>query len=197
MSDASFPAKGVFSAIRTSLAITGVIMLVLGLFILIWPSKTAMFFAGIIAAYLIVQGLIYIGSGVFSQGGEGWARIGHVVLGVLYVVGGVLAFVNLFAFTATLVMFFGIMLGITWIIDGVVALSVLNRGRSRIWTIVYAILSIVAGVVLLLSPFYAVIFWWLIGISLTALGIVQIVRAITLRKDAAAVAEAIRADQTS
>src|SRR5690606_3060578 len=107
--------KSFLSLVRTTLAVSGVIMLVLGLFILVWPTKTALFFAGVIAVYLIVQGLVYIGTGVFSRSDGGWSRLGHVVLGVLYVVGGALAFVNLFAFTATLVLFIGIMLGITWI----------------------------------------------------------------------------------
>jgi len=189
MTDASTNVKSFLSLVRTSLAVSGVIMLVLGLFILIWPGKTAMFFAGIIAVYLIIQGLVYIGTGVFSKSDGGWSRVGHIVLGLLYVLGGILAFVNLFAFTATLVLFIGIMLGITWIIDGVVALSLLNHGSSRVWTIVYAILSIIAGVILLLSPFYVAVFWWLTGIALVALGILQIVRSITLRKDAAALTQ--------
>lgn len=187
MTDATTNVKSFLSLVRTTLAVSGVIMLVLGLFILIWPTKTALFFAGIIAVYLIVQGLVYVGSGVFSRSTGGWSRLGHVVLGLLYVVGGILAFVNLFAFTATLVLFIGIVLGITWIIDGVVALSLLNHGSSRVWTIIYAILSIIAGVILLLSPFYVAVFWWLAGIALTVLGILQIVRSITLRKDAATV----------
>lgn len=184
MSAASTQARGFLSVVRTTLAVTGAIMLLLGLFILIWPTKTAMFFVGILAVYLIIQGLIYVGTGVFSRSERGWSRLGHVALGVVYVIGGVLAFVNLLAFTATLAVFLGVMLGITWIIDGVVSLSLLGGRRSRVWTILYAILSIVAGVILLFSPLYVAIFWWLAGISLVAMGIVQIVRAITLKKDA-------------
>jgi len=196
VSDASPEVKNFFSAVRTSLAVSGVIMLVLGIFILVSPTKTAMFFAGILAVYLIIQGLVYIGTGVFTKDRGGWSRLGHIVLGLLYVVGGILAFVNLFAFTATLAIFFGIMLGITWIIDGVVSLSLLGDSRSRVWTVVYAILSIVAGVILLLSPLYAVMLWWLAGISLVVLGVLQIVRAVTLKKDAALIADALRSEET-
>lgn len=194
MSDAASDAKSFYSAVRTSLAVSGVIMLVLGVFILVAPTKTAIFFASILAVYLIIQGLVYIGTGIFSKSDGGWSRLGHILLGVLYVVGGALAFVNLFAFTATLAVFFGILLGITWIVDGVVALSLLGGARSRVWTILYAILSIIAGIVLLLSPLYVVLLWWLAGISLVVLGIVQIARAITLRKDAQLLDDALRAD---
>ena len=65
MTDAPTQAKSFLTMVRTTLAVSGVIMLVLGLFILIWPTKTALFFAGDIAVYQIVQGLVYIGTGVF------------------------------------------------------------------------------------------------------------------------------------
>ncbi|GAA3946194.1 HdeD family acid-resistance protein [Microbacterium soli] len=197
MTDVSPAAKSFLSAVRTSLAVSGVIMLVLGVFILVAPTKTAVFFAGVLASYLIIQGLIYIGTGVFSRSTGGWARLGHVLLGVLYVAGGILAFVNLFAFTASLALFIAILLGITWIVDGVVALSLRGGTRSRTWTIVYAILSIIAGVVLLFSPFYIVMLWWLAGISLVVLGVLQIARAITLSRDAKLVAEELRTGPAS
>ncbi|MGB4135268.1 MAG: DUF308 domain-containing protein [Microbacterium sp.] len=185
MSDALSEAKSFLKAVRTTLAVAGTIMLVLGLFILIAPTKTAMFFAGFIAAYLIIQGLVYIGTGISSKEKGGWSRVGHIALGLLYVVGGILAFVNLFAFTATLMLFLGIMIGIAWIVDGVVSLSLLGDNGSKVWTVIYAILSIVAGVIMLFSPlFAAVVIWWIIGISLVVLGVLQIIRAITLGRDA-------------
>lgn len=189
------PAMRTFiAAARTTLAVSGAVMLLLGVFILLWPAKTAMLFAGIIAAYFVIQGLAYIGAGVFSRSSGGWSRTGHVLLGVVYIIGGLLAFVNLFAFTATLVLFFGIMLGITWIIEGVVALSLLRHSHSRIWTMAYAVLGIVAGIVLLFSPFYVAVFWWLTGVALVALGALQLVRALTLRQDAVAAASDVPAD---
>ncbi len=57
-------------------------------------------------------------------------------------------------------------------------------------------LSIVAGVILLLSPLYAVMLWWLAGISLVVLGVLQIVRAVTLKKDAALIADALRSEES-
>lgn len=194
MTDTSPELRTFVSAVRTTLAVSGVIMLVLGIFILVAPTKTAIFFAGILAVYLIVQGLIYIGTGVFARSSAGWSRIGHVLLGLLYVAGGILAFVNLFVFTATLAVFLGVMLGITWIVDGVVSLSLLGGARSRTWTVIYAVLSVLAGVMLVLSPLYVVLLWWLAGISLVVLGILQIVRSVTLRRDARLLADTLSAD---
>src|SRR5690606_9822214 len=173
------------TAIRAGLTMTGAVMLLVGLLILIWPGRTAMFLAAMVAAYLIVQGLIYLAAGVFSRTERGWSRAGHAVLGLLYVAAGVLAFVNLFAFTATLVLVTGILLGISFIVDGIVSLSLLGRGRSRIWTLAYAALSVVAGALLLLSPFYVAVFWLLTGAALVALGVTQFARALSLRRDGA------------
>jgi uncharacterized membrane protein HdeD (DUF308 family) len=79
-----------------------------------------------------------------------------------------------------LAVFLGILVGIMWIVEGVVALTTLGGARSKAWTAFFAILSIVAGIILLFSPLWgAVVLWWLLGISLVVLGILQIVRAFT------------------
>lgn len=90
---------------------------------------------------------------------------------------------NLGATTAYLAVFVAILVGIMWIIEGVVALSTLGDAPSKVWTTIFAILSIIAGIVLLFSPIWgAVVLWWLIGISLIVLGILQIARAFTYGK---------------
>ncbi|MDT0157143.1 DUF308 domain-containing protein [Microbacterium sp. ARD32] len=185
MSHASPALRSLRSAVRSTLVVSGVVMLLLGAFILLSPTGTAMLFAGVLAAYLIVQGLIHLGAEVFSPGDGGRARIARVVLGALYVVAGIVAFVCLLTFTTALTVFFGVLLGITWIVDGVIALSLRSGGRAKLWTVVHAILSIVAGIVLVLSPLYVIALWWLAGIALVALGALQIARAIMLGRDAA------------
>src|SRR5690606_29205274 len=110
--------------------------------------------------------------------------IGHIVLGLLYIVAGVIAFVNLPAATATLALITAIFLGVSWIVDGVVSLTLLNQDASKAWTIIYAILSIAAGVILIFSPLVAAVaLWWILGFTLVILGLIQVVRAITLGRD--------------
>lgn len=190
-------AKSLFKSIRITLAISGAIALIAGIVLLVWPLKTAVLVTGIIAAYLIVAGIVYVGLGIFSGKNRGWARIGHIVLGLLYIVAGVIAFVNLQAATISLALITAIFLGISWIIDGVVSLTLLNKDGSKAWTIIYAILSIVAGVIVLFSPLLAAVaLWWVLGITLVVLGIIQIVRAITLGKDEKEIAAVFAEDST-
>ncbi|WP_404475771.1 HdeD family acid-resistance protein [Microbacterium aerolatum] len=184
MSDSLTEAKSLFTSIRITLAVSGVVALIAGIILLVWPLKTAIIVTGIIASYLVIAGLVYVGLGIFSGKKGGWARVGHIVLGVLYIVAGVVAFLNLQAATITLALVTAIFLGVSWIVDGVVALTLLNKDGSKAWTIIYAILSIAAGVIVIFSPLLAAVaLWWILGITLVVLGIIQIVRAITLGRD--------------
>ncbi|BFM23609.1 uncharacterized membrane protein HdeD (DUF308 family) [Microbacterium testaceum] len=173
------PAVG---AVRTALAVSGALSLVIGLIILIWPGRTAQVAVGIIAVYVIIAGLVNIGIGLFWR--SGWARIGYIVLGVLFIVAGIFSFANLPATTAWLGVFIGTLVGILWIIEGVVSLTTAShQSKARAWTIFFAIISIVAGIVLLFSPLLgAVTLFILIGFSLIVLGVFQIVRAIQFGK---------------
>ena len=55
---------------------------------------------------------------------------------------------------------------------------------KQVWTVIFAIISIVAGIVLLTTPLWgALVIWTVIGISLLILGVVQIVRAFTFGKE--------------
>lgn len=183
MSTESAAAKSAVNGIRTALGIGGVLSVIVGILILVWPGKTAMVVAAIIAIYAIAAGLVYAGLGIFSKTKGGWARVGHIALGVLFIIAGVVALFNLGATTAWLAVFLGILVGIMWIVEGIVSLSTLGDANSKGWTIFFAILSIIAGIVLLFSPLYIALLWWLMGISLIVLGIINIVRAFTFKGD--------------
>ncbi|MCK8466035.1 DUF308 domain-containing protein [Microbacterium sp. KSW4-16] len=198
MSEPLAEAKSLFKSIRISLAVAGVLALVAGIVLLVWPVKSAVIVTAIFASYLVVAGLVYIGLGIFSSAKGGWARVGHIVLGLLYVAAGIIAFFNLNAAAATLAFVVVIFIGISWIVDGVVALTLLGSDGSRVWTVLYALLSIVAGIIVLFSPLIAgFAFWLLLGISLIVLGIIQIVRAFTLGKDEKEYVAAVQGDTAS
>ncbi|KHK97307.1 hypothetical protein LK09_10855 [Microbacterium mangrovi] len=174
--------KSAVNGIRTAFGVGGVIALVVGILILVWPGHTASVLTAILAIYAIVVGVVYGGLGIFARTMKGWSRVGHIVLGLLFIVGGVIALMNLNATTAWLAVFLGIFIGIAWIIEGIVALTTLPSARSKGWAIFFAILSIIAGIIVLFSPLWGIIvLWWLLGISLVVLGIIQIVRAFTFK----------------
>lgn len=179
MSAESAAEKSAVNGIRTALGVGGVLAVIAGILILVWPGQTAMVVTAIIAIYAIAAGLVYAGLGIFSKDKGGWARLGHIALGILFIIAGVVALFNLGQTTAWLAVFIGILVGIMWIVEGIVALSTLGDAASKGWSIFFAILSIVAGIVLLFSPLYIALLWWLLGISLVVLGIINVVRAFT------------------
>jgi len=184
MSTASEAEKSAVNGIRTALGIGGVLALIVGILILVWPGKTFAVVTAIIAIYAIAAGLVYAGLGIFSKTKGGWARIGHILLGVLFIIAGVVALFNLTASSAWLLLFIGILVGIMWIVEGIVALSTLGDASSKGWSIFFAILSIIAGVIVLFSPVWGtIVLWWILGISLIVLGIINIVRAFTFKGD--------------
>ncbi|MBN0038708.1 DUF308 domain-containing protein [Cellulosimicrobium cellulans] len=165
------------NGIRTAVGVSGLVSAILGVLILVWPGRTAMVVTAIIAAYAIIAGLVHLGLGLFSGGRGGWARVGRILLGVVFIVAGVLAFLNLGQTTTFLALFLGILVGILWIVEGIVDLTSLRDAASKTISILFAILSIVAGVVLLFTPLWGVtVLWWLLGLSLIVLGLVNIVR---------------------
>ncbi|MBS1697300.1 MAG: DUF308 domain-containing protein [Actinobacteria bacterium] len=194
MSESVADAKSFVKSLRVFLAVSGVIALIAGIVMLVWPVKTAFVLTGIIAAYLIVAGVVYVGLGIFSAGKSGWARLGHIVLGLLYIVAGVIAFTNIQTAAVAFAIVTVIFIGVSWIFDGVVSLTLLGQDGSKTWTMLYAVLSIVAGIAVISLGLAAVPFFWIfLAISLVVLGIAQIVRAITIAKDAQAVAAAAAA----
>lgn len=185
MSEAPAEATSIFRSIRIALVVSGAVALIAGLVLLIWPLKSAIIVTGIFAAYLILAGLVYLGLGIFAQAKRGWSRLGHLALGLLYIAAGVIAFANLGAATRTLAVVTVIFIGLSWIVDGIVSLSLLGSDGSRVWTLVYALLGVIAGAAVLLSPLYAaVVLWWVLSIALIVLGLGQLVRGFTFGRQA-------------
>ncbi|MFV0373283.1 HdeD family acid-resistance protein [Microbacterium sp.] len=177
------PLQSERNSIRTAFGVGGVLAIITGILILVWPGRTAAVATGIIAVYAIAAGLAYAGLGIFSKDRGGWSRVGHILLGVLFIISGIVAFANLGATATWLGIFLGILVGIMWVVEGVVALSTLSLAVSRGWTVFFAIVSTVAGVTLLFSPLLgAAVLWWLLGVSAIVLGVVQVVRAFTFGK---------------
>ncbi|MCD5347191.1 DUF308 domain-containing protein [Agromyces sp. H3Y2-19a] len=177
--DAAELSKSAINTVRTTLGISGAVALIVGLMITFWPKDSAVVLTIILGIYLLIAGIAYLGLGIFSKGISGGARALDIILGILFIIGGIFAVANPTESAVVLGIFLGILIGVLWIVEGIVALAQLGDAPSKGWAIFFGILSILAGIVLLFSPLYVVVLWWIIGISLIVLGIIQIVRAFT------------------
>lgn len=174
--------KNPLRSMGVALGILGVIAIIVGILILVWPGQSAKAVVAIIAVYGIIAGIVYVLLGVLSKTRTGWHRIGNVVLGILFIVAAIIAFANLGAAAVVLAALVGVIIGIVWIIEGAVALTALGRsvqGESQVWSVIFAVISIIAGLVLIFVPVFAALIWWLfLGISLIIQGVIQVVRAV-------------------
>ena len=67
MSTDSEAEKSAVNGIRTALGIGGVLSVIAGVLILVWPGQSAAVITAIIAIYAIAAGLVYAGLGIFSK----------------------------------------------------------------------------------------------------------------------------------
>lgn len=173
----------IVNTLRKFVGVTGIVALVIGIVILVWPGHSAAAVAAIIAVYALVVGIVYLATAIFDRGDRAWARIGQGILGALFIIAGIVALSNLGAATAVLGIVLGITVGIVWILEGVLQLAYISRTPRPGWTVFSAIISLIAGVLVLLSPLWgAAVLWLFLGISLVVIGISQIIRAFTLKK---------------
>ncbi|RLP82971.1 hypothetical protein D9V34_06925 [Mycetocola lacteus] len=170
------------NGVRTALGIAGIIAIIIGILILVAPLKTASVITAFIAIYAVVAGVIYAALGIFAKSASTWGRIGNVLLGVLFVIAGIVAFTDLGNVTTVLAVFTAIFIGVSWIFEGVLAFASLRSVANKVWGVVFAVLSIIAGILVITAPFaFAALLWLILGVALVVLGILQIVRAFSYR----------------
>jgi len=181
--DPSTLGKGGINAVRAAFGLVGILALLLGISLLVWPEVTVAVVAGIAGIYFIIAGIARLALAIFSQGLSGGHRVLGVVLGLVVLLAGIIVLRNIDTATTVLVLIAVIAIGIGWIVDGVMALVESGRGKSNGIGIAFGIFSILAGVVVLVWPeFTALAFAILVGLTLSILGVVGIVRAFTFGK---------------
>ena len=164
--------------------ISGVLAVVLGVCVLVWPAITIVVAAIFFGAYLLISGIwqvVFAFSLHVSAGG----RVLLFISGAAALILAVLCFRSL----QNSILLLAIWIGIGFIFRGVAtAVSAISDPTlpGRGWAIVIGVISLIAGVVMLGSPFASLATLALVvGIWLVVLGVFEIASAIGLRKAAA------------
>jgi uncharacterized membrane protein HdeD (DUF308 family) len=164
----------------------GILSILLGIVLLVWPGRTILVIAVFVGAYLLVSGIFQIVA-AFSEtelpGGFRWLT---GISGFLCVVLGIFAFRSWThaVYILVLLIAFGFLFrGMAELIEGIAMKGIPGRG----WEIFMGIVGIIAGIVVLLYPGSSLVVLAVIsGIWLIVLGIMEIVGAFRLRSLAAA-----------
>lgn len=127
-----------------------VIGLLLGIIGLIFPDATLLTVAVIFGAFLVASGVFRLVTAFIAHTMTASLRGLSAVMGVLLVVAGVIALANPFGTLLAL----GIVIGLGWIIDGVVdfVLGLRRATHPRWFGFVSGIVSIAAGVAMFVLP---------------------------------------------
>lgn len=138
----------------------GVLTVLVGLAVVLWPGSTLVVVAVFLGAQLLVNGLFKLLSAFAASTADGGARALLGLSGALSMIVGLLC---LRAPMQTVVVL-GLMLGAWWVVSGLIDVfaAVLGQSHEKAWHLVMGIVSVLAGAFLLVNP----------EVSLTALQVV-------------------------
>ncbi|MFW0788285.1 HdeD family acid-resistance protein [Gordonia sp. CPCC 205333] len=168
-----YPAELV-NMVRTTIIVTSVLGIALGVAILVWPKATLIVAATLFGLSLIATGLLRIyQAAVASFLSIGW----RILLGVFGFAILVLGVVALFHPAESLYLL-AIFIGVGWLMQGIGELFAIGSGAKHapIWLLVLSgIISIIAGVVMIAMPGLALAtFLWVGAILLIAVSIASL-----------------------
>ena len=166
--------------VRVSFGLTGAVAVILGILLLVVPGRTLHFAAILLGIHFLVAGVMRIGLGAFGQLPGSQNRVLGILFGALMLIAGIIILRDTTAAVGTLLIIIVLFTGIGWIMDGIMAIVESGRAASRVWAILYGVVSTLAGIVVLAVPGWSAT--WLIlfaGIGLIVIGITAGIRAFT------------------
>jgi uncharacterized membrane protein HdeD (DUF308 family) len=162
----------------------GVLTLLAGVAVVVWPGPTILVLALLFGVQLIVSGIFRFVTALASDDLTGGTRVLLALLGVLSFIVGLYALRHVLLTIVVL----ALLLGIFWIVNGAIEIftALAHRGMyGRGWAVFTGILSIVAGLIALVVP--GITLLWLaivLGVWLVVFGIIEITAALRLRRSA-------------
>jgi uncharacterized membrane protein HdeD (DUF308 family) len=158
--------------------VTGLITLALGVVLTLKPSQSLNVVCVIIGILLVIGGIFHF---IRALDHDEQHRAWIVTAGILEVVIGVVMIRHLGLTKAVI----GLLIGIVWIVQGLVALfsGIMGETRgSRGWTIAFGLISLVAGCVVVAVPENSVnALALLLGIWFIVMGVFELVAGFVLR----------------
>ena len=156
----------------------GVVTVILGLIVSFHPSGSLNVIAVLVGILMIISGIFHL-IRVFD--GAEQHRVWLGIAGLLYVVIGVVLIRHLHLTVA----FIGLLVGLTWIVQGLSALfgGVAGSREGRGWWIFFGIVSLIAGIVVVADPISSVtVLAVLLGIWFIVMGLIEVSAAFIIRR---------------
>jgi uncharacterized membrane protein HdeD (DUF308 family) len=176
--DAPPPAPAVLTGSWQAAILLGVLTLILGIIVTVHPTGSLNVIAVLLGILLILSGIFHL-IRVFDPAEP--HRIWLGIAGLLFIVIGVVLIRHLHL-TRSLI---GLIIGITWIVQGLAALiGGIGGGarEGRAWWIVFGVISLIAGIVVAATPADSLtVLAVLLGIWFIIMGVLEIIGGFILR----------------
>ncbi|MFC6012261.1 HdeD family acid-resistance protein [Nocardia lasii] len=166
-----------------TILVTGLLAVVLGIILLVWPGPSLLVAGVLFGIYMVVSGIFQL-IAAFTHLPSTSFRVLSFISGVLSLIIGVFCFRD----DLTSIVLLGLWIGISWLFRGIAvlfsAISETSGVPGRGWQIFYGIISALAGVILIVWPIGSVATLVLVvGIFLIIIGIMEVITAFGVRKD--------------
>ena len=174
--------------------VAGALAAILGGVLLAWPGPSILVASVLFGVYLLVSGFteVYL---AFTLPQSAAARVMWFIAGALSVVMAILSFRHFGEGYAVLLL--SLWIGVGFIFLGVAEVSVagsLPALPGRFWYIVVGVISMIGGGVVIAWPFDSIVALDIVsGVWLVLIGVMQIVQAFQIRKDAKTVRQTLDA----
>jgi uncharacterized membrane protein HdeD (DUF308 family) len=129
----------------------GIITTLAGIVVLAWPGATLLVIAVLFGVQLIIAGIFRFVAAFATDDAGGGTRVLLALLGVLSIIIGLWAVRHVLLTLLALIL----LLGIFWVVNGTIELftALSHQGMpQRGWTAAMGVLSILAGIVVLVYP---------------------------------------------
>lgn len=161
-----------FRSAKVAWIIRAVLGLVIGIAVLVWPKSTVSVIAILLGIYFLVLGVVRIVEAITDKNLNGGGRIANFIIGGLILAAGVVVIRNPFATAAFVVL----IIGVTWIFEGIATLVDTARGNGDWISIVIGLLITAAGIlVVLFNDGVAVAYAVFFGITLIVVAVLDLV----------------------
>jgi len=155
-------------------AFFGVVSIVAGVAALAWPGHTLIALAVLFGVQLVFSGIFRLVGALTFDEGSGSARALSAILGLFGLLVGLYALRHI----VITVLALGLVLGIYWVVDGVIEVftAIEHRGLSgRPWVAISGVFGIIAGLILLSWPGLSLLTLAVVaGIWLIVFGVMQL-----------------------
>ncbi|BCO36091.1 hypothetical protein BMW24_010425 [Mycobacterium heckeshornense] len=177
-----------------STLVSGILALVLGILVLAWPGITILVAAIIFGAHLLVTGITQV-IFAFSLHVSAGGRVLLFISGAASLVLAVLAFRHFGSDPLIAILLLAIWVGVGFIFRGVAtSISAISDPTlpGRGWSIFLGVVSLLAGIVMIASPFESLaILTLIVGIWLVVIGVFEIASSFGIRSASKAVDKAL------